>query len=81
MWDLLRIIIFLVRERGTKNIEKSKKTGRRKTLKNEEKENEEYKESQIITMNMNIFGFTFFIKIIFCSKAYLKKVVYTIKFY
>ena len=79
MWDLLRIIIFLVRERGAKNIEKSKKTGRRKTLKNEEKENQEYKESQIITMN--IFGFTFFIKIIFCSKAYLKKVVYIIKFY
>ena len=31
-------MIFLVSERGTKNIEKKKKTNRRKTLKNEEKE-------------------------------------------
>ena len=45
MWDLLRIMIFLVRERGAENIEKMKKTGRRKTLKNGEKENEEDKES------------------------------------
>ena len=44
-------MVFLVRGRGAENIEKKKKIGRR---------NEEYKESQITTMN--IFGFTFYIK-------------------
>ena len=37
-WCLLRIMVFSVRERGAENIEKKKKTYRRKTLKNEEKE-------------------------------------------
>ena len=36
---------------------KKKKTDRTNTFKNEEKKNEEYKESQIITIN--IFGSTF----------------------
>ena len=54
-------MVFLVRGRGAEKIEEKVKTDRRKTLINEDKENEEYKESQIATMS--IFGFTFFIKI------------------
>ena len=52
---------FLVSGRDPENIEKKKKTDRRKSLKNKKnKRNEEYKENQIATVN--IFGFTFYIK-------------------
>ena len=44
------------------------------------KKNEEYKESQITTIN--IFGFTFYMeKIYFTRKHNLKKAVYAIPFY
>ena len=60
-------MVFLVRKRDTENVEKRKKADR-KHWKMKRKKNEEYKESQIITIN--IFGFTFSIeKYIFCSKA------------
>ena len=50
-------MVFLVRGRGAENIEKRKKTDRKKTRITKRKKYEEYKESQI-----NIFGFTFYIK-------------------
>ena len=59
-------MVFLVRERGAENIEKKKKTDRRKTFKNEEKEKRRIQESQQTTIN--IFGFTFYTKDIFCWK-------------
>ena len=37
-WDLLRIMVFLVRGRAAETLKKSKKTGKEKTLKNEKKE-------------------------------------------
>ena len=37
-WYLLRIMVFLVRGRAAETLKKSKKTGRKKTLKNEKKE-------------------------------------------
>ena len=54
-------MVFLVRTTlpGAENIGKEKKTDRRKTLKNEEK-NEECRKTQITTIN--IFGFTLHIK-------------------
>ena len=59
-------MIFLVRERGAENIEKKKKTDRRQTFKIEEKEKRRIQESQQTTIN--IFGFTFYTKDMFCSK-------------
>ena len=59
-------MVFLVRERGAENIEKKKKTDRRKTFKNEEKEKRRIQESQQTTIN--IFGFTFYTKDMFCWK-------------
>ena len=59
-------MVFLVRERGAENIEKKKKTDRRKTFKNEEKEKRRIQESQQTTIN--VFGFTFYTKDMFCSK-------------
>ena len=59
-------MVFLIRERGAENIEKKKKTDRRKTFKNEEKEKRRIQESQQTTIN--IFGFTFYTKDIFCWK-------------
>ena len=49
-------MVFLVRGRITENIKKKKKTDRRKTLKNEEKEKRRIQKNQITTMN--IFNFT-----------------------
>ena len=52
---------------SAENIEEKKETDRRRTLKSEEKKNEEYKESQITTIY--IFGF----KLCFARKHNLKK--------
>ena len=61
-------MVFLVRARSAENIDKKKKTDRRKTLKKRKKtKNEKYKDSQIITIN--IFGINFYIKILFYSKT------------
>ena len=62
---LLGIMVFLVVGRGAENIEKKNKIGRRKALENEAKRI--IQGSQITTMN--IFGFTFYVKNIFCSKT------------
>ena len=43
-------MVFLVRGRGTENIEKKKNTDRRKTLKNEVKEKRMIKKSQITSL-------------------------------
>ena len=60
-------MVFLVIGRSVENIEEKKKTDTRKTMKNEE-----YEESQIISIN--IFGFTFYIqKLYFAWKHSLKK--------
>ena len=59
----------MVRGRGAENIEGKIKTDGRKTLINEDEENEECKESQITTMST--FGFTFYIK----NSILLKNVV------
>ena len=48
-------MVFLVMGWSAVNIEEKKKTDRRKTLKVKLKKNEEYDESQIITIH--IFGF------------------------
>ena len=53
-------MVFLVRGRGAENIEEKFKTDRKKTLMNEDKQNEKYKESQIATMSIS--GVTFVIK-------------------
>ena len=59
---------------------KKKKTDRTNTFKNEEKKNEEYKESQIITIN--IFGFTFNTKNhILQENLIWKNLVHNITFY
>ena len=55
MYKATRIMVFLVIGRSVENIEEKKKTDTRKTMKNEE-----YEESQIISIN--IFGFTFYIQ-------------------
>ena len=60
-------MVFLVMGWSAENIDRKKKTDRIKTLKNEEKENEEYEESQITTIY--IFGF----KLYFARKHNLKK--------
>ena len=52
---------------SAENIEEKKETDRRRTLKSEEKKNEEYKESQITTIY--IFGF----KLYFARKHNLNK--------
>ena len=49
-------MIFLVREMGAENIEKTKKTDKRKTLKNEEKEKRRIQGKLLTTIN--VFGFT-----------------------
>ena len=66
-------MVFLVTGRSAENIEKKKKTDRRKTLKSKvkRKKNEECQQTQIITIY--IFGF----KLYFARKHSLKKVVYT----
>ena len=66
-------MVFLVTGRSAENIEKKKKTDRRKTLKSKvkRKKNEECQQTQIITIY--IFGF----KLYFARKHGLKKVVYT----
>ena len=54
-------MVFLVRGKGAENIEKKKKTDRKKKhLKMKREKNEEYRESQMTTIN--IFDFTFHIK-------------------
>ena len=53
-------MVFLVRGRGAENIEKRRKQTEEKYWKMKRKKNEEYKESQIATIN--IFGFTFYRK-------------------
>ena len=60
-------MVFLVMGWSAVNIEEKKKTDRRKTLKVKLKKNEEYDESQIITIH--IFGF----KSYFARKYNLKK--------
>ena len=72
-------MVFLVTGRSAENIEKKKKTDRRKTLKSKvkRKKNEECQQTQIITIY--IFGF----KLYFARKHSLKKSclhLYTIKF-
>ena len=65
---LLRIMVFFVRGRGAEKIEKKKKkTDRTKLLKMKRKKNEEYKKSQIRTIN--IFDFNFCVKVMFCLKV------------
>ena len=54
-WYLFRIMVFLVMQRSAENIEEKKNTDRRKTLKSEEKKNEECEESDLTTIC--IFGF------------------------
>ena len=49
-------MIFLVRGMGAENIEKTKKTDKRETLKNEEKEKRRIQGKLLTTIN--IFGFT-----------------------
>ena len=58
------LIVFLVRGWDAESIEKKKKTGRRKMKR---KKNQKYREGKITTVN--IFGFTFYIKVIICSKT------------
>ena len=73
-------MVFLVRERGSENIEKRGKETEEKHWKMKRKKNEEYKESQITTIN--VFGFTFYIKkYILLESIVWKKVVYVITFY
>ena len=50
-------MIFLVRGMGAENIEKTKKTDKRKTLKNEEKEKRRIQGKLLTTINV-YFGFT-----------------------
>ena len=57
-------MLFLVRGWDAKSIEKKKKTDRRKMKR---KKNEKYREGKIT--KVNIFGFTFYIKVISCSKT------------
>ena len=57
-------MVFLVRGKGTENFEKKKKTDKRKKLRNKEKKKtKKYRESKLTTIN--IFGFSYYIKIIF----------------
>ena len=71
-------MVFLVRGRGAENIKKIGKKTEEKHWKMRRKKNEEYRESQVTTIN--IFDFTFYI-LYFAWKQSLKKVVYTVAFY
>ena len=63
-----------------KTLKRKKNADKRKTLKNKKRKDEEYRESQITTIN--IFGFTFYIKNYILLKIIVwKKVVYTITSY
>ena len=57
-------MVFLVRGKGTENLKKKKKKEKRKKLRNKKKKKtKKYRESKLTTIN--IFGFSFYIKIIF----------------
>ena len=53
-------MVFLVKRRGAENIDKGRKQAEEKHWKMQRKKNEEYRESQITTINN--FGFNFYIK-------------------
>ena len=62
------LMVSLVREMGAENIEKKEENRENKNKKKEkEKKNEKNRESKIT--KINTFGFTSYIKIIFCLKA------------
>ena len=70
----------MVKVRGAENIEKRRRKIEEKHWKIKRKKNEEYRESQITTIN--IFGFTFYIKNhILLENIACKRVVSTIIFY
>ena len=77
-WYLLRIMVFLVRGKAAEILKKSKKTGRKKTLKNEKKEKWRMQRKSS-NNNKYLCFYLSYKKSFFDRKHSLKKIVYTKK--
>ena len=74
-------MLFLVMGRDAESTKKKNKTSKRKTLRNEDKNNEEYKETHLTPMNILGFYLLYIKNCIWLRNIVWNKVVYTIAFY